>query len=530
MFARLFRSGLILFAVFAVVWLATILWWQSINRMPTTTDIVTYLLLLPAGMIAVYLLMRRALDGIRANVAAAVTAPAMAAPAAGGDAAPERPADDPARRWTALVLATAQRDPLGADAAATAAAAQAQQRPDVADVLGDGQPIFAAKSEEVDAESARVALTGAFPELDWTDEAVRALALAAEVAERLVADALLAYPALVPEAAPADASPGASHGSSTPSSTPSREPVRLVATLLLPRGWSAEQQAAAGMFVRTRLSALWPAAQITMEPLAARGDGDALLLLDRAIVALHREPASEVRALIAADSLIGTHAIAALRHTNRLFAAQCEHGLTPAEAAAAVLLCAPEGPLPSLLRQDAEQAGEGASPPVLIGRACMGRLDAPTPDKGLPKAQPLEQAVAQAIAQLAPPAAAAPSAQADAARDAAADAQEDDRLPAPAAVVADISPHPVRTVEVARVFSERFPELDLNADLLPVGTPCGHTGVAGTLLAVTVAHQQCAARGAPVLAVSAADPQQRGAIALRPVPPPLPPAAAPATT
>lgn len=67
---RLFRSGLTLLAVFAVVWIATIAWWQGINRMPTTADIVTCLFLLPLGMVIGYRLIKRALDGIRTNVAA----------------------------------------------------------------------------------------------------------------------------------------------------------------------------------------------------------------------------------------------------------------------------------------------------------------------------------------------------------------------------------------------------------------------------------------------------------------------------
>ncbi len=83
-------------------------------------------------------------------------------------------------------------------------------------------------------------------------------------------------------------------------------------------------------------------------------------------------------------------------------------------------------------------------------------------------------------------------------------------------VTADISPHPVRTVELARVFSERFGELDVSADLLAVGIACGHTGNAGALLAIVLAHQQCTERGGPALALTAADPQQRGAIAVLP--------------
>jgi len=66
------------------------------------------------------------------------------------------------------------------------------------------------------------------------------------------------------------------------------------------------------------------------------------------------------------------------------------------------------------------------------------------------------------------------------------------------------------------VFSERFPALDLAADLLPVGTPCGYVGAAGPLLSVVVAHQLSQQTGKPVLAITANDIQQRGAIAVVP--------------
>lgn len=79
---RLFRSGLTLLAVFAVVWIATIAWWQGINRMPTTADIVTCLFLLPLGMVIGYRVIKRALDGIRTNVAAGRGRAAAAAPVA----------------------------------------------------------------------------------------------------------------------------------------------------------------------------------------------------------------------------------------------------------------------------------------------------------------------------------------------------------------------------------------------------------------------------------------------------------------
>lgn len=494
MLARLFRSGLILFAVFALVWTATILWWQSIHRMPTTTDIVTHLFLLPAGMIAGYLVIRRALDGIRTNVAAAVGTPA----AARDGAEPSQgavPDDDPSRRWRALVLGAALHTAKGADTAATAAATAEQQRPDVVDVLRDGMPIFAAPVEDIDVEGTREALELAFAELPWNDEAVRTVALASDVVEQLVAQVLEQYPALYFPAA--DETPKAPHA---------EEPPRLVLTLLLPERWRVPMAAAAGQYVRGRLTGLWPIERISMETLTAKGDGDAMVQVDRAILALHREPTHELRGVIAADSHIGAEAIDQLRATDRLFSAQCEHGVAPSEAAAGILLYPPQGPLAAMFAQDA--------PPASIVRATLTRLDAPTPDKGQPRTGALDQAIAKTLGLLAEP---ADGSQATAKGEASeASAAEPAPTPQPVVVTADISPHPVRTVELARVFSERFGELDVSADLLPVGTACGHTGNAGALLAIVLAHQQCAERGGPALALTAADPQQRGAIAVVP--------------
>lgn len=493
MLARLFRSGLILFAVFALVWTATILWWQSIHRMPTTTDIVTHLFLLPAGMIAGYLVLRRALDGIRNNVAAAVSTPAAAQDgAAASDGAV--PDDDPSRRWRALVLGTALHTAKGADTAATATATAEQQRPDVVDVLRDGMPIFAAPAEDIDVDGTREALEQAFADLPWNDEAVRTVALTSDVAERLVAQVLEQYPALYFPAA----------ADETATAPRAEEPPRMVLTLLLPERWQASMAAAAGQYVRGRLTGLWPIERISMETLTAKGDGDAMVQVDRAILALHREPTHELRGVIAADSHIGAEAIDRLRATNRLFSAQCEHGVAPSEAAAGILLYPPQGPLAAMLAQEA--------PPASIVRATLTRLDAPTPDKGQPRTAALDQAIAQTLGLLAEPAGNAKTKGDEPAGPAA----EPAPTLQPVVVTADISPHPVRTVELARVFSERFSELDVSADLLPVGTACGHTGNAGALLAIVLAHQQCAEQGGPALALTAADPLQRGAIAVVP--------------
>ncbi|WP_354686771.1 hypothetical protein [Cupriavidus necator] len=504
MFPRLIKSTLILFAVFAVVWVATIAWWQSINRMPTTTDIVTHMVMLPAGMVAAYLVIKRALDGIRSNVVGAgqaATTAGAAGPATGNDgSAAQGDQHDPTRNWRAVLLASAVRAPAGNAPDALAEAALAGKQPGIVALDGLPNPVFAAQIESVDIETLRTEFAERLPDLAWDDEALRALTLAAEVAEELAIQAAVVEPAGL--------DPDAKHGN-----------VQLIATMLLPRGWPEPRQAAAAGWLRERLSLLWPPARLTLEATAARGDGDALLLLDRATQALNRPVDGQptLRLLVAADSLIGATAVETLEQEDQLFNARCPHGRTPGEAAAGVLLGmqqAPSAPTAGNAEADAADAGApGADPaPILITRAAMARLDAPTADRGQPRLEALGQAVSQALEAIAGKADASPASDA-----AAAPPAEPDQAPSPVAtVVADTGLHPVRTVEVAQIVSTRFPKLDPAADLLALGVPCGYAGVASALLPVVVAHHLALDGGRPVLALSATDAHQRGAVAILP--------------
>lgn len=489
MVARLFRSGLTLLAVFVVVWIAVIVWWQSANRMPTTADILTYLLLLPVGMIVGYWVIKRALDGIRSNVVAGREAAAATPAAAGADAKAADP-QDATRQWRAVLLASALRAPAGSNAASVVEAVQASTQPGLTDVQGIGQPVFAAQVEGVDIEDLRAELAERHPDVEWLDERLRALTLAGQVAEELATHAV----ALQPEAS----------GSET---------MRLIITALLPREWTPQHQAAADAWLRQRIALTWPADRLTLEPITAKGDADALLLLDRATQSVNRANDERVlRMVVVADSLVGPSAVEQLMQHEQLFATDRQHGRVPGEAAAGVLLCAP-AMARSLAQSPVPKADAAANESFTITRAGVARLESPTADRGQPQLQALGDAVGHVLDTLA---AAPANAKLDAPP---AEKTESDAAAPPivvAGVVSDTGIHPVRTVEVARVFSERFPALDVTADLLPVGTPCGYVGAAGPLLSVVVAHQLSQQTGKPVLAITANDIQQRGAIAVVP--------------
>ncbi|ALF90268.1 MULTISPECIES: hypothetical protein [Ralstonia solanacearum species complex] len=491
---RLFRSGLTLLAVFAVVWIATIAWWQGINRMPTTADIVTCLFLLPLGMVIGYRVIKRALDGIRTNVAAGRGRAAAAAPVAADSTAAAADPQNASRHWRAVLLGSALRSTAGADADGLIKAAQTYSQPAMTDVQGFGSPIFAAPVEGLNIDDLRNKLAQRHPGLDWTNESLRALTLCADVVDDLAAQA----------AASQQAQAGA-------------EPVRLVVTALLPRDWTPQQQAAADDWLRQQIRPHWPTDRVTLEPIAAKGDADALLLLDRATLALNR-PSEErtLRMVVVADSLIGTHAVEQLTQQSQLYDGdQNKHGRLPGEAAAGVLLCSPADPLAQGTQASAPVDDEAPAATLVLTRASVARLSTPTTDRGHPDTAALGGAARQVQETLA--------ATPNAANDSTKDKPADDAAPASpppiadiVAIVADTGMHPVRTTEIARVVAERLPALDSAEDVLSLGCPCGYLGAAGALLPVALAHQLSLQTGRPVLALTANDVQQRGAIAVAP--------------
>lgn len=191
---RLFRSGLTLLAVFAVVWMATIAWWQATHRMPTTADIVTSLFLLPLGMVIGYRVIRRALDGTRTNVAAGRELAATTAPVAADSAAAATDPQDTTRHWRATLLGSAFRTAAGADIDTLVKAAQTYSQPDMTDVQGVGSPVFAAPVKGLDIKDLRDKLVQRHPGLAWTDESLRALTLCRDVIDELAAQAAASLP------------------------------------------------------------------------------------------------------------------------------------------------------------------------------------------------------------------------------------------------------------------------------------------------------------------------------------------------
>ncbi|WP_417224599.1 hypothetical protein [Achromobacter spanius] len=133
--ARLLKKSLLVLALFAVVWLAVIIWWQESRTLPTGVDIGLYLFALPLALLGALWLGARALRAARAPK----PHPLASAPAT--DEAPAALAE-------LRIVAVAARAAAGPDAAEIAQALAEQKRPELDPELKtlQGFPVFAARA------------------------------------------------------------------------------------------------------------------------------------------------------------------------------------------------------------------------------------------------------------------------------------------------------------------------------------------------------------------------------------------------
>lgn len=315
---RVLKKGLLVLALFAVVWLAVIIWWQESRTLPTGVDIGLYLFALPLAILAAFWLGARVVRAARAPKAAPAPdqAPALA--------------DAPARPAELRLVAVAARAAAGADAAAIAAALAEQRRPELDAALktAQGFPILAGRVPGVDdLELYAAAREQGAPADALATATLRATALLAEIARTLSQ---------------------AAHARVTELDVPAREAdwplLRL--DVLAPAHWSETAQQRALAAVRAA-AAVWPDARISA---AAHPASDAMAadLLLRRIAAEPEDPQAEPqwRIVLAGDGYIDAEQVARWDGASTLLTHANPQGRVPGEAAAGLLL-APPGPKPN---------------------------------------------------------------------------------------------------------------------------------------------------------------------------------------
>ncbi len=307
---RVVKKGLLILALFAVLWLAVIIWWQESRTLPTGVDIGLYLFALPLAVLAAIWLGARAVRAARAPKPAADTP------------APVAQADAPAQLAQLHVLAVAARAAAGDNTAAIAEALAEQKRPELDAELKSPQgfPIFAARVPDMnDLELYAAALERGAPPEALATALLRVTSLLADVARTLANDA---------------------HRHVTALDVPARDEdwPMLRVELVLSADWpeAARERVRAQVLVA---AGVWPDSRVSItEHLARNAMAADYLLRELAAAPQDAQAAAPWRIVLAGDGYIDADQVAIWDGLSTLLTHANPQGRVPGEAAAGLLL------------------------------------------------------------------------------------------------------------------------------------------------------------------------------------------------
>lgn len=441
--------------VFGACWGGAVWYWRATNRMPSSVDLASWLLVLPLGLLLAGWLGARLIGA--SGAAPAATAPAVAAP----ESAPPPSAPPMA------ILAAALRAPHGSnleDLAGSMAANRARADLDPELVDDDGFPVMTARSGDADDASLRDQITAWFEstgvhDLYLNGEQWRALVMGSAVAAELAA------------AASADLLP-------LEGKAPA---MQLLA--VLPSEWSAGERRAAGQWLRqVVVAAGWPAAQVALAAeLPDEGAASPMSALARLAQHDAANPGALVAIMVACGSHLGEHSIGQWDGGGTLFTSLRPQGLVPGEGAAGLLLT----------DLATARAVEGAA------IAMLHTVDEARRHNSADEAKKSDATVLGALAEKVMLRAAAQASEV-------------------AMIVADTGHRTSRVLELLGLASGATPQLDAETDVLRLGTGVGTCGAVPFMTALALGRHHAILLDAPVLCISNEDPYRRCAALIRP--------------
>ncbi|QNK67120.1 hypothetical protein [Variovorax sp. PAMC26660] len=485
MLTRLIKPVLMVCAVFITVWVIVVVYWNFTARMPSTSDILLYLIVLPLALVVFYVVLRRIFTGAptAAALPSAARGASVAVAGAGASASTAGAADALQERLQMAVLAFGLHTPRGNDAEAVAAAVSQGQMPDLVPELRDneGFPVLAGCVAGIDAnelrEHLRETLLSAPDALNadkLPDDRLRAIQLMSDVLQELLAsaaDAIInAGDALLVRA------PGrfVSSGEVIPGAAAA--PV-LCISLLLPGAWSESERSIATQWVQHQAREAYPSQHWTVDCFKSEPGASAMALLDRINIALHREQRPALWMALAADSAISSECIAKWEAEGLLHSAARRNGRVPGEAAAGLLLA---------------RAGDALFAPanpdtVLLSHCASGQRDESADTARAPNADLLDVFAQRLLA---------------------ASALQPDAIDW---VVSDADHRASRVTEVAKLVQERLPHVPFESNLSICAT-LGYLGAAADMTAVALACHLATRESHHVLALSVRDALARTAM------------------
>jgi hypothetical protein len=461
--ARLWlASAVVVMAVFAACWSASVWYWRSSASAPSAIAIGQLLLGLPVAILLAIWLGRKAFLA-RPEAASDQAAPLSATVTAGAKPIQRGPLP--------RIAGSAVRLRGGASAGELAANLRSNGAPCELDgELTDdaGYPILTGRIEHADPLSAREVMTqwllqrcAECPE--FGEEQWRALSLGGAVIAELTQQALM-HPLLDDYLA---ASAAERAGIALP---------MLYLKPVLPAAWSAHQrQAAADWFLDLVGEQGWPAQRLHIAPDVDNGAGPALL------DALALAEAAGMTMLVACESHIGEASVRAWNEQGLLLTGRTPRGQVPGEGAAALLLV------------DAVQAAQlsGESVATLNG-AKDGLRPGSADARGNINSDLLSGLARHAISESGIDAAAI------------------------SAICSDADLRATRVGELVGTASAELPQLDLATQMMSVGACCGSAGAVGPVAALALAHHEALESGGHVLCLFNSDSHYRCALVVRP--------------
>jgi hypothetical protein len=460
-------------AIFLIVWIAVILYWKSTSRLPSESDLVVYLGLLPLVLAGV----------VWGGYKLATRPPAPAAPdQASGKVSADKLAADAARQgaeeeknWTLNIVATSLHTAAGASAADVLAKLKSGPIDSELDTElknADGFPVPSARIAdleitEIQETFAEWGKSSNRPQLAWADNQYRTLHLA-NVAINELAPIAGRHPDVQKYLKLKEAG-----------RLPKEEvvqPLRLV--LMWPTVWSAEHQATASAWVKTLVAKHdWPEHRIVVQESKAEHINP-ISLLDHITVSSRRAQLPTIGILLACDSGIDQVYVDALAEKNNLFSGKNTQGAKPGELAAGLFFA------------DAKHTSMlGDVQATSLHRASWAVRDKSADEQGRVSAALLGDIVTLAMET------------------------SKAQVAAIQHVVTDNDHKPSREAEFAEMVNTKFPDLDTNKNALKVSQSCGSSNAASAA-ALCIAHQYVVDEKLSVLCTSLNDPRLRAAVVI----------------
>ncbi|TCV81093.1 hypothetical protein [Sulfurirhabdus autotrophica] len=469
------RQSLFVSIVFVTVWVMMVIYWQTSNSLPSTSEIVLYLFGVPFGLLLSVWLIRQGMSFFSAKPAVNNSDAQISQTNVVSE---QEKFAKQEREWTLHIISSAIASPHGQstdELAANLTSDDAKINLDEELIDSNGFPIFSGRIQDLDEDLYRTALDSwlisrNLPEVAWSTEQLRAVTLGSNITIELAQQAVT-YPAL-------------QEYISTP---PEKRKLVLLPPLhlltALPTHWEAEKhKIATEWFTHLIEEQGWPLEKIVSTPTNTINNRDPLSIIDRFSVQIHRQDIPCLAMLVTCESYLGEAIISTWENTGNLLTGNNHNGQTPGEGAAGLLI------------SDAEQAKNfDLESQAIIHRVSSGKREKSADSSGRISSDFLTKLVNDALTV------------------AKIDAEK------VTFIASDTDHRASRNAELLEMAYVTFPELDLLTQCLKGPAKCGSAGNASSVTALALAHHAASYDSTHALYVSNQDPFTRTAVILSPI-------------